>query len=210
MENSKFDRRIKYTKKALRQSLLTLMEQKDIQKITVKELCELADINRGTFYAHYYDPQDLLQQIEDELYSQLENALTQITERPIDSRIAIPSSLFKETFECFADNRDVCRILFGEHGDTKFLDRIASIEKTRYLKEWQTISGIQDPIQIEYLNSFVLSGCIGILRCWAKNGMRESAEQMASIAERVIMSGLATSTMEKQMGKYVLKTNAVK
>lgn len=61
------DRRVKYTLLALRGSLLELMREKDVSRITVKELCERADVNRGTFYAHYASPADLLEQIEQEL-----------------------------------------------------------------------------------------------------------------------------------------------
>jgi AcrR family transcriptional regulator len=73
MEKSerKNDRRVRYTKTALKQSLLELMRDRPIEKITVKDICEKADINRGTFYAHYTDPYDLLTQIEDELFNEI-------------------------------------------------------------------------------------------------------------------------------------------
>lgn len=59
MENN-IDRRVMRTKTLLIHSLSTLMKQKNIKDITVKELCELADINRGTFYLHYKDIYDML------------------------------------------------------------------------------------------------------------------------------------------------------
>ncbi len=57
------DRRVKYTKAALEEALLDLMAEKPIEKISVKELCEKADVNRSTFYAHYGSPQELLDSI---------------------------------------------------------------------------------------------------------------------------------------------------
>src|SRR5690625_7325782 len=65
--NHKLDRRKKYTRLVLKNSLITLLKTKLLSKITVKEICEQADINRSTFYAHYHDQFDLLQQIEEEL-----------------------------------------------------------------------------------------------------------------------------------------------
>ena len=47
------DRRVRYTKTVLKQSLLELMKDRPIGKITVTEICRLADVNRNTFYAHY-------------------------------------------------------------------------------------------------------------------------------------------------------------
>ena len=49
----KTDARIRYTQRILKESLLALLKQKPINKITVKEVCELAELNRATFYAHY-------------------------------------------------------------------------------------------------------------------------------------------------------------
>ena len=51
----------------IRQALLTLLKEKPLQNITVRELCQAAGINRGTFYTHYRDIYDLMEQIEEEL-----------------------------------------------------------------------------------------------------------------------------------------------
>ena len=55
------DRRVRKTRAILKQSLITLMKEKSIKHITVKELCEQSDINRGTFYLHYSDVFDLFE-----------------------------------------------------------------------------------------------------------------------------------------------------
>ena len=49
------DARVRYTRKVLKESLLSLLKEKPINKITVKEVCELAELNRATFYSHYSD-----------------------------------------------------------------------------------------------------------------------------------------------------------
>ena len=53
MEEPRTDRRVRKTKKQLRMALTTLMMEKSVGEITVREIAELADVNRGTFYAHY-------------------------------------------------------------------------------------------------------------------------------------------------------------
>lgn len=55
----KEDRRVRYTKQAIRDGFLRLLAEKPIEKISVTEICREADINRGTFYAHYSDPYEL-------------------------------------------------------------------------------------------------------------------------------------------------------
>ena len=63
----KNDRRIRRTRAAIQSAFLKLIFEKDINKITIKELCERADINKSTFYLHYQDIYDLEEQIEEEI-----------------------------------------------------------------------------------------------------------------------------------------------
>ena len=56
------DRRVRKTKKQLRGALTSLLLEKDISRVTVRDVADLADVNRGTFYAHYSDVYDLLHQ----------------------------------------------------------------------------------------------------------------------------------------------------
>lgn len=60
------DRRIKKTKQALNQALFTLLDEKTFQQITITDIVTVADVNRGTFYKHYRDKEELLDSIIDE------------------------------------------------------------------------------------------------------------------------------------------------
>ena len=71
MEQSSTDRRVRKTKKQLRLALMELLVEKSAKSISVRELAERADINRGTFYIHYRDVGDLLQRLEDEMADRL-------------------------------------------------------------------------------------------------------------------------------------------
>ena len=77
MVEKKTDRRILKTKRALRESLLYLLKEQPIQKISVSRLCEKSDINRSTFYTYYSSPMNLLESIEDEILNTLEEDMIQ-------------------------------------------------------------------------------------------------------------------------------------
>ena len=77
MEEKKLDRRVRYTKMVIRESFIALLKEKPIAKITVKEICTGADINRATFYAHYADPYALLHEIEESLIHDVQQYLTE-------------------------------------------------------------------------------------------------------------------------------------
>jgi len=71
MTESHTDRRIKKSKKALKNSLITLMEQKDFKDITITNIVELADVNRGTFYRHYHWKEDILEELTNDVLEDL-------------------------------------------------------------------------------------------------------------------------------------------
>ena len=67
---------MRYTKKVLREALLECLKNKSIKEITVKEICEKAGVNRATFYKHYRDCYDLLEQTEENELEQFRQALS--------------------------------------------------------------------------------------------------------------------------------------
>ena len=75
-QNVKTDRRVLYTKMFLKESLLELMKEKPVDKITPTELCRKAQINRNTFYTHYYTARDVLVEIETEFSTQIIDSLS--------------------------------------------------------------------------------------------------------------------------------------
>ena len=70
-EREKIDRRVRKTRKALREAMQVLMSEKGYDQVTIEELTERADIGRTTFYLHYSAKQDLLLEQFDELLEQL-------------------------------------------------------------------------------------------------------------------------------------------
>ena len=80
----KSDRRIRRTKALLRHGLAQLMSEKSVNEVTVKELVDLVDINRSTFYLHYTDIYNMLESVEDELFDEI---LHTIRTHPVSPRI---------------------------------------------------------------------------------------------------------------------------
>src|SRR5690606_40771921 len=66
------------TKEKIQQSFLQLLKEKNFMKVSVRDITEAAEINRGTFYLHYLDKYDLLDQMEERLLSDLEKHLERL------------------------------------------------------------------------------------------------------------------------------------
>ena len=92
------DRRVRKTKKLLLDGLTQLMQTKDVSEISVKELSDLVDINRGTFYLHYRDIFDMLNKTEDELFSRFNEIVEKdlLTENPQKCLYATPLPFLKD------------------------------------------------------------------------------------------------------------------
>ena len=119
VEDQNIDRRVRKTKKQLRQALMDLMSEKPSKSISVRELAERADINRGTFYIHYKDVGDLLQRLEDEMAERLilvckkyAYANTEVNAFPY----------LTELYRFAQDNADLCLVLLGPNGDRAYTD----------------------------------------------------------------------------------------
>ncbi len=183
------DRRVRKTKKLLREGLGELLKSKPIKDITVREIAELTDINRGTFYLHYKDIYDMLEQIENEMFEEFNAIISAYTPEAItNNNQSLP--LLADIFKYFADNSNMCAVLLSKNGDIAFVNRIKNIVKERCLHNLITIYNIKNMQNFEYFYSFIISGCIGIFETWLNNGMKENPKEMATIAERIIINGV--------------------
>ena len=186
MEGKRTDRRIRKTKARLFQALMTLMQEKDIKDISVKELSDLADINRGTFYLHYRDVYDMLEQLENEIFIEF-NVILDKTFVP-DSEDALYSML-SDLFLFLGNNRLMGKTLLGPHGDLSFVNRMKDLVKDRIIRLWK--ENKQPSEVFDYYYAFVTSGCIGLIETWLGKEQPEPPEKIAKLVESIIRQGLS-------------------
>ena len=186
METKKEDRRVRRTKKLLTQALTQLLQQKQVNEITVKELTDLADMNRGTFYLYYKDIFDMLEKIEDELFENL-NGIIDLPENTEVSEQARP--LLRDLFTFIEDNQEMCRVLLSPNGDMNFLHRLNEVMRERCLHLYKSAEPKGSVDEFDYHYSFIVFGCAGIIRSWVNRGCPEASEEMAELTSRMILSG---------------------
>lgn len=186
MTKEQTDRRVRRTKAMLRQGLMQLMETKDIKDISVKELSDLADINRGTFYLHYADVYDMLTQLENELFVEFYDIIDR-TLTP-DSAIHSPATPLCEIFSFLERHRDVARVMMGPHGDLAFVNRLKALVQERID---DILSSRRTACDSCYIEAFAVSGCIGVIQTWLNQPEPPSSEAMASVCGRLLEKGFA-------------------
>ena len=181
----KEDRRVRRTKKLLTQALTQLLQEKQINEITVKELTDLADMNRGTFYLYYKDIFDMLEKIEDGLFEALDEIVS-LHEHDDVSHQTTPILL--DLFHFIEENQEMCRVLLSPHGDMNFLHRLNQVVREKCLQMWPNEEDKKDAT-FEYHYSFVVYGCVGVFRAWLNGNCQEPAEKMAEMADAMIRRG---------------------
>jgi len=181
MKNSTKDRRIRKTKTQILRTFTQLLMQKDLKDISVSELTQLADINRGTFYLHYKDIYDLFEQTENEI---LENFIGILGKYRKYAQMPLMPILL-ETFKYVEANSDIF-IAILHTKETTFLTRILEMCRPQSKREWNNLFAGGKEADYEYYYSFIAFGCIALLRQWFDNGMAESADYMAELAEKLM------------------------
>ncbi|KAF0196192.1 MAG: TetR family transcriptional regulator [Bacillota bacterium] len=174
MSSGKDDRRVKYTKMVLKESFIKLLEKKDISQISIKEICEDADINRTTFYAHYSDQYDLLRKIENELLDNIGAHLDQI-----DGNINAVA-LAEKIFDYLKENAELCKLLLSERGDFTFQKRVMVLVYDKIIAEITGGNTITKE-DAEYVYAFTITGCVGIVQKWLDEDMKKSPSYMAEM-----------------------------
>ena len=177
MSGNKNDRRVRYTRMVLKESFIDLLVEKDISQISIKELCERADINRATFYSHYTDQYDLMQKIETELFDNISEYLRDF---PLTSKTLLPVDIVEKIFLYIRDNAKLCRLLLSERGNLNFQKKIMHVVYNRNFIALVRHENIQ-PANAQYLDAFIITGCIGMIQKWLDEGMQQSAREMAEL-----------------------------
>ncbi len=177
MNELKMDRKSRYTRMVLQDSLMELMKEKPISKITIKELCEKADINRTTFYKHYTDQFDLLRKIETETLSWADEMIVSIIGQTKKHEMI---NILEETLQYFADNKKHIQILMSEQGDHDFQKQLFTLI---YSKCGITPISEQSPDlgsrELSYI--FIVNGSIGLIQHWLKGDAGRPVKDIAEI-----------------------------
>ena len=171
------NRKVQYTRMVLADSLIELMKTQTIDKITIRALCELANVNRSTFYLHYEDIYALLRYIEDDTLAWVQAFIEELNGTFHEGKEAMIRSL-ERLFECFLKNSKHLQVLMSEQGDLAFQKKVfrAAYQMCDFAV---TQSKLTQPITEDLHFIFLVSGGVGIVQHWLKNDLKESPHEIA-------------------------------
>ena len=193
----KVDRRIQRTKLAIREALITLINEKGFDATLVSDIAELADINRGTFYVHYQDKYDLLEKTQTEIIENIQNIVLKVNDlNPFNVyNLEEPLPFIVSIFEYIKENADLMHALLNLEGGTPFQVRIRKIIEENLRLEFLSILKEKDfLVPSHYLISYVVSAHFGVIQDWLDRGCIESPAEMAIIITKISWFGALRST----------------
>lgn len=182
----KEDRRVRKTKKALKDGMMTLLKDKKVNDISVKELTDFVDIHRGTFYIHYKDIYDLYKDIEEELFFAIDKIFQDHS--PIHSEETLFETLL--TFNEFVYNRlESCNTFLNS--PTGFDKRLIHHLQKEYVETFitSTWNNVKEE-DLSYICDYIISGCMAITNRWIIEGKKNSPEEITKKMIDISLNGL--------------------
>lgn len=177
------DRRVRKTKKLMTDALAKLLSEKPLKNITVREIADEADINRGTFYLHYKDVFDMVDKIQDEIFDKFNTIITEYMPTNGSETLFL---FLEKLFELLAENASLARVLVGHNGDAAFINKLKNVVRDKILAGIPFASS-EKKAEFDFLYSFISSGCTGLCHEWLESDMSKTPAQIASLAEKFIM-----------------------
>lgn len=181
-EELKSPQRRTLTKRLIREAMLELLKTKSIQKISVRELCDAAGINRTTFYNHYDGTYEVLVEIEEHFLAQLSSADT-ISNGADGLERHIEALCLK-----LKQNADIALLLLTNNADPAFSSKLLKTQGCNDI--WQKAGGAYFADKTELLTEFVSGGAYSMVCRWLESGCHQSPKQVAVLLTEVIQNGL--------------------
>lgn len=191
--NTKNTQRTRLSKILLKNALMDLLSEKgSVTKISVRELCERADLNRSTFYAHYSEPKELLEEVEAELLDATREHLQKIgAENDIGAHRYLLSFLIY-----IKENDKPFRTLLIDAGDPEFRSKFMQQSIIQFVENLN-ISFPKD--QEQYIYSYILNGSTGVIIQWMRSDYSIDENALVDLLFFINQSALENLATKKNL-----------
>lgn len=179
--NAKNNQRVRLTKRLFHESMLCLLNKESVDKVTVKELCDQAELNRTTFYLHYNSPEAILLEMETELVEDTQKYLSEIRND------ANTLELLVKLLEYIKENRSEFDALLFKPGRDPYRQQFFEKVFPFLLPKFET--KIEKKIRT-YVNSYLTSGAFAVVYTWSLNNYVLSSEEVAEMVYTLSKSAM--------------------
>lgn len=186
------DRRVRKTQTAIKDALITLLEKKRFEEITIQEISDLADVNRSTFYTHFIDKYDLLDKMENEKIDEIRSFLESSKN---DDELKISESQLRETMDfvinSIGEHLDFYKLMFNLGKESNLHEKLYEL-LTGHLNHVVNDNGKIGDIPFPYFMSYVSGAGLSLIRHWVEDENRISKEELIQHFYEIVNNGPAT------------------
>lgn len=174
------------SKKLIRSAFIELLKVKPLDKITVTNIVEKAELNRGTFYAHYADINMLIQSIEDEIADSLYKLLAD-TENP--NPLENPLSMFLKISQYLEQNKELIIVLMGSQSTNLFIVQLPELIAKHLISSDDIGENVRGSVSFKERCYFYAGGAVNLYMAWFRGTVSGSLEDVAYRLADIIRRG---------------------
>lgn len=175
----KVDRRIAKSQEAIKKAVVELMSEKNFDDITIQEIADRANVNRGTIYLHYLDKYDLLDKLIDEHMGTLRELCQSAADMTFEEGNYVWFDYFEKNYLFFST-------MLASKGAPYFRSRFLELVVREYEPEVDPTEGINQGLSEEVFLQFFGAAIVGAVEWWFKNDMPFPARVMAEQTGRLL------------------------
>lgn len=180
------DRRVIKTKRAIRNAFAALIAEKDLNDITIKDISDVADINRKTVYNYYGGIHEILDEIENELVSSFEKVIQEID---FPRNLENPNKIFETLTDVINGDMEFYSQLMKIDANSHLVRKIVSALKIR-VKQTLAQRLPADKKKIELIADFITSGMLSAYQSWFNSGREQPIAEFSKEVSVLVFSGV--------------------
>ncbi|MDY5051176.1 MAG: TetR-like C-terminal domain-containing protein [Candidatus Mucispirillum faecigallinarum] len=181
------------TPEILKDAFWQLYSEKDINKIRIVEITDLAGYNRGVFYSYYKNIYEMFDAIEREIMLEIKEISHLIQSFILDEtynqdKLAVIINNYKK-------NEKYLKVLFTKSDNPRFMMRIKKMLKDNLIKEAKKAGSTKE--NIEYYIEYYVSGMLNLLIYWFVNGSKLAVDEFSKLV--IELTGLQSTQILKHI-----------
>ena len=180
------DRRVIRTKKAIKSAFARLLTEKDINDITISDIAAVADINRKTFYNYYSGVHEVIDEIENDIISHVDEALTDID---FKSSLESPYRIFEKLTAVINTDMDFFGYLLSMNSNVSLSSKIVELLTMKVRALLKRTIEIEDD-RLDLMLVFMISGMVAVYKQWFNSDRSEPVEELSRRMNVLAFKGL--------------------
>jgi AcrR family transcriptional regulator len=184
------------TQRNIQEAFWILYAKQNVDKIAVKDICNLAGYNRSTFYQYYKDVYDVLHKSENQLLDEVDEFVIGLVEQANNLNA---SQALQAIFGILARLDKYVAVLLGSHGDTEFLHKLVENLKPFWIKYFFRTEEHYTAAEVDLLMECYISGLLSMYQKWFFDPKGVSIERIIQLSYRTLPDTSCFENFDKEL-----------